>query len=87
MEFKPIGDRVLIKPDYLKTPSGIFLPPDVKKSSHRRFFGVVKAVPPKEEGELNVGDTVLFDNYGEEIELEGKTLLLLSPEYILLVMK
>jgi len=87
MNFKPIGDRVLIDPDYSKTPTGIFLPVDTKKSSHRRFHGVVKAVPSHEEGDLEVGDTVLFDNYGEEIEWEGKALLLLHPDYILLVMK
>ena len=81
---KPIGNRVLIKPEYDKTIGGIFLPSDMKRSSIRRFYGTVLSVSDELANELKAGDRVMFDDYGEKTVVDGEDCTLVGSDYILL---
>ena len=81
ISFKPIGDRVLVKPEELedtKSPGGIIIPDTAQKEKPER--GVVVAVGPGKHGDDNhvipvsvkVGDKVMFSRYGfDEIKIDG----------------
>ena len=96
MNFQPLSNRVFIEPlDAVKTTkSGIVLPETA--SGEKPMMGKILAVGPgkkNEEGEIapmtvNVGDTVLFKKYGpDEIEIDGKKLLVGDEEDILAILK
>ena len=82
MEFKPLGERVLVQrlEEDTKTASGIIIPDNAKE---KPLFGVVKAVS-KEVKLLEEGDQVAFTKYGgTEIKLDGTEYLILKLEDIL----
>lgn len=85
MNFKPLGERVLIQrvEEDTKTPSGIIIPDNAKE---KPLFGVVKAVSEKvaKEYALKDGDRVAFAKYGgTEIKIEGTEYLILKVEDVL----
>ncbi|AXH14155.1 co-chaperone GroES [Malaciobacter mytili] len=85
MNFKPLGERVLVKRTEVenKTASGIYIPDNAKEKPHT---AVVKAVGSKVE-DVKVGDTVVFEQYrGTEFTLEGEEYLVLNLENIIGVM-
>lgn len=82
MGFKPMGNRVLIDGIKNQTISGIYIPDDVKRSTNRRQKGTVVGVPKILEQDLKVGDTVIFDDYGEQVTVDNKEYTLVDMEYI-----
>ncbi len=87
---KPLGDRVLVKPQPAeeKTASGLYIPDTAKEKPQR---GTVIAVGPGriEDGkhiEMSVkeGDVVIFGKYaGSEIVLDGEEYLIMRESDIL----
>ena len=91
MNFKPLGDRLLIKPLEAKerTKGGIVLPDTAKEKPQE---GKVLAVGPgrvSENGKtipmnVSIGDTIIYSKYGgNEITLEGEDLILMHETDIL----
>jgi chaperonin GroES len=86
MNFKPLGQRVLVKRTEVenKTASGIYIPDNAKE---KPLTGNVEAVG-SEVKELAVNDTVVFGKYsGTEFALEGVEYLILEIKDILGVIK
>jgi chaperonin GroES len=89
MNFQPLGSRVLIErvEDEATTSTGIIIPDNAKEKSLK---GSVVAISSEvsEEGELSVGDTVMFEQYrGNEIKLDGKEYLIMETGDILGILK
>jgi len=87
MNIKPLGDRVLVKPERAEeiTKSGIVLPDTAEKEKKEQ--GVIVAIG---EGvkikklKLRIGDKVLFGKYsGEELEIDKVEYKFLKDEDIL----
>ncbi|WP_314350919.1 co-chaperone GroES [Campylobacter showae] len=86
MNFQPLGKRVLVErlEDVKTTASGIIIPDNAKE---KPLSGKVLAVSSEVEG-VSVGDSVVFAKYGgTEVELDGKTYLVLKIEDVLGVLK
>jgi chaperonin GroES len=89
--FKPLGDRVLVKPMAREEISrgGIVLPDTVKEKPQEGEVLAVGVGKRSEKGEhipmeLKVGDIVLYAKYGgTEIKLEGEDLIILRESDIL----
>jgi len=90
MALKPLGAKVLVKPDpeEEKTKGGIILPETARKKSQE---GVVVAVGEgrildngqKVPLSLKVGDRVVFSKYGgTEVEIEGEEYIILDEDSI-----
>ncbi|WP_456426282.1 co-chaperone GroES, partial [Rhodocaloribacter sp.] len=83
MSIKPLGDRVVVKPEPAeeKTASGLFIPDTAKEKPQR---GTVVSVGPgrvengtKIDMTVKEGDTVLYGKYaGTEIKLDGEDYLI-----------
>ena len=96
MNIKPLGDKVLVKPDDVsesKTSGGIIIPDTAKEKPQK---GKIVAVGPgrtDENGKIikmnvKVGDKVLYSKYGgNEIEYEGEQYLIMSESDIYAVFK
>ena len=92
MNLKPLGDRVVVKPNEgeEKTPSGIVLPDTAKEKPQE---GEIVAVGSGriEDGkkvplEGKVGDKVIYSKYGgTEVKVKGKEYLILSERDVLAV--
>ena len=84
MGFQPLGQRVLVKrvEEEAKTASGIIIPDNAKeKPSNATVIAVSNEV--KEDGEIKVGDTVVFGKYsGTEITVDGEDHLVLDVDDI-----
>lgn len=91
MRFKPLQDRVVIKPAKQdeKTKGGIIIPDTVKEKPAQ---GKVVATGPgrrAEDGRLHamsvkVGDTVLYGKWsGTEVKLDGEDLVIMNETDIL----
>jgi chaperonin GroES len=96
MQFKPLADRVLVKPltETETTKSGIIIPDTVEKERPER--GEVIAVGPGkllESGNrtalsVKVGDKVVFKKYGpDEVKVDGQDLLILDESDILAIIE
>ncbi len=89
MSFKPINDRVVVKPAAAdeKTSGGLILPDTAKEKPQR---GEVIAVGPGKDGnEMTVkkGDKVLYGKYaGQELTYEGKDYLIMREDDILVIL-
>ncbi len=92
MKFKPINDRVVVKPAPAeeKTKGGIIIPDTAKEKPQR---GEVVAVGPGKDGKdekkmtVKVGDIVLYGKYaGQEMELEGTDYLIMREDDILVIL-
>lgn len=82
MNFKPLGERVLVerREEYTKTASGIIIPDNAKE---KPLEGVVQAIG-NEVKEVKVGDKVVFGKYsGTEVKIDGKEYLILKLEDVL----
>jgi len=96
LNIKPLGDKVLVKPDDVsesKTSGGIIIPDTAKEKPQK---GKIIAVGPgrtDENGKIikvnvKVGDKVLYSKYGgNEIEYEGEQYLIMSESDIYAVFK
>ncbi|MEN4053915.1 MULTISPECIES: co-chaperone GroES [Sulfurimonas] len=82
MNFKPLGDRVLVErvEETNTTASGIIIPDNAKeKPSQAKVVAVSSEVEDVKEG-----DVVVFGKYsGTELALEGKEYLVLETSDIL----
>lgn len=89
MKLKPINDRVVVEPAPAdaKTSGGIIIPDTAKEKPQR---GKVVAVGPgKDDVKMTVkkGDTVLYGKYaGQELQYEGKDLLIMREDDILVIL-
>lgn len=85
MNFKPLGERVLVERTEVenKTASGIIIPDNAKEKPQT---AKVVAVGTKVE-DIKVGDLIVFEQYrGAELKLEGKEYLVLNIENIIGIM-
>ncbi|MBW3559926.1 MAG: co-chaperone GroES [Proteobacteria bacterium] len=91
MNFRPLGDRVLIKrvEEESKTKGGIIIPDTAKEKPQE---GEVVAVGPgarDDQGKVNAlevkpGDRILFGKWsGTEVRLEGEDLIIMKESDIL----
>ncbi len=89
MNFKPINDRVVVKPAPAeeKTKGGIIIPDTAKEKPQR---GEVIAVGPgKDDIKMTVkkGDVVLYGKYaGQEMSLDGTDYLIMREDDILVIL-
>jgi len=82
MNFKPLGERVLVERTEVenKTASGIIIPDNAKEKPQT---AKVVAVGDKVE-DVRVGDTIMFEQYrGTELKLEGEEYLILNIENVI----
>lgn len=87
---KPLGDRVLVKPDLAeeRTASGLIIPDTAKEKPQR---GTVVAVGPgkvengtKIDMSVKSGDKVLYGKYsGTEVTINGEELMIMRESDIL----
>lgn len=85
MNFKPLGERVLVKRTEVenKTSSGIFIPDN---ATEKPQTAKVIAIGSKVE-DIKVADTILFEQYrGTEFKLDGEDYLILNIENVIGVM-
>lgn len=91
-KLKPLGNRIVVKPQEAKTMKGGILLPETAQEKKRQ--GTVVAVGPgkvDEKGqsqamELRVGDEVLYSPYGgTEYKTDDTNYLILSEEDVLAV--
>ncbi len=89
MNFKPLGQRVLVErlEEPTTTATGIIIPDNAKE---KPLTAVVKAISKEveEEGNIAVEDKIVFAKYsGTDITLDGKEYLVLNTDDILGVLK
>lgn len=88
MKVKPLGDRVLVKPDAVetKTAGGIIIPDTAQEKTQR---GVVVAVGnDKEKIKVSVGQKVIHDKYaGTQIQIDGVDHLILKSNDLVAVVE
>ena len=88
MKVKPLGDRVLVKPDAVetKTAGGIIIPDTAQEKTQR---GVVVAVgEDKEKIKVSVGQKVIHDKYaGTQIQIDGVDHLILKSNDLVAVVE
>ncbi|MBQ2499631.1 MAG: co-chaperone GroES [Prevotella sp.] len=87
MNIKPLADRVLVEPAPAeKTVGGIIIP---DTSKEKPLHGKVVAVGNGTKDEqmiLKAGDEVLYGKYsGTEVELDGKTYLIMRQSDVLAI--
>jgi chaperonin GroES len=92
MKLRPLGDRVLVRPDDSDKPlpSGLVIPDTAKEKPQE---GLILAVGPGayHEGtriplDVKEGDRIVYSKYGgTEVTLEGEDLLILAERDILAV--
>lgn len=90
VNFKPLGDRVLVKPIERETMKGGIIIPDTAKE--KPMEGKILAAGPgkmTDKGERSAmdvkkGDRVLYGKYsGTEVKLDGETYLIIHQDEIL----
>jgi Co-chaperonin GroES (HSP10) len=88
MKVKPLGDRVLVKPDAVetKTAGGIIIPDTAQEKTQR---GVVIAIgDDKEKIKVSVGQKVIHDKYaGTQIQIDGTDHLILKSNDLVAVVE
>ena len=88
MKVKPLGDRVLVKPDAVetKTAGGIIIPDTAQEKTQR---GVVVAVgDDKEKIKVSVGQKVIHHKYaGTQIQIDGVDHLILKSNDLVAVVE
>ena len=93
-QFKPLGDRVLIKPNKIEkiTKGGIIIADSIQVN--QKVYGEVISIGTgifSQSGEripmtVKVGDKVLYGKYsGSELALEGKDYLIMRESDILAI--
>ena len=94
MNFKPVGDRVVIKPVAVEevTKSGIVLPGTAQEKPQQ---GEVVAVGEgvyqngvKIPMEIKVGDKVLYGKFGGiDVKLNGEEYIIMAEQDVLLILQ
>ena len=89
MNFQPLGLRVLVQrvEEQTTTVSGIIIPDSAQE---KQSSGTVIAISNevKEEGELQVGDKVVFDTYaGSQMNIDNTEYLVMNTDDILGIFK
>lgn len=90
MSLKPLGDRVLIKPDAAeqKTASGLYIASNAQEKPQRGEVVAVGAGKLNDKGEriaidVKVGDHVIYGKFGgNEVKVDGEDFLLLRADDI-----
>jgi chaperonin GroES len=85
---KVVAGKILIKPAEAeeKTAGGIYIPDSAKEKPLQGEVILIGEIPKDETSNIKVGDQVLYGKYaGTELEIEGKTYLLLSMKDVLYV--
>jgi len=86
MKVKPIGDRLLVKPNQgeTKTKGGILIP---QTAQEKTTEGIVVAVgDDKDVIKVKEKDHVIYDKYaGTEIKIEGEDHLIIKMDDVLAV--
>lgn len=88
MNIKPLADRVLVEPAEAetKTASGIIIPDTAKEKPLQGRVLAVGQGTKDEEMVLKAGDNVLYGKYaGNEVEIDGKKLLIMRQSDVLAV--
>jgi chaperonin GroES len=81
ISFKPLADRVLVKPAAAeeKTASGLFIPDTAKEKPQRGEIVAVGNGKKDEPLSVKVGDQVLYGKYaGTEITIDGVEYLMMK---------
>ena len=92
---KPLGDRVLVKPDAAeqKTASGLYIASNAQEKPQRGEIIAVGAGKVGENGErlpmdVKVGDVVIYGKFGgNEVKVDGETYLLMRSDDIYAVVE
>ena len=90
MQLRPLGDRVLIKPDKAeeKTASGLFISSGAQEKPQRGTVVAVGAGKLDENGnripmDVKVDDVVIYGKYGgNEVKVDGEDYLLMRDSDI-----
>lgn len=90
MSLKPLGDRVLIKPDEAeqKTASGLYIASNAQEKPQRGEVVAVGAGKLNDKGEriaidVKVGDHVIYGKFGgNEVKVDGEDYLLMRADDI-----
>ena len=95
MGYKPLGDRLLVKPNPSeeKTKSGIVLPDSAKEKPQEGKVIAAGIGARDDKGnkipmEVKVGDVVLYSKYsGTEVKIDGEEHLIIRESDVLAVVK
>lgn len=95
MNFRPIGDRLLVKRVESESTSkgGIIIPETAKEKPQEAEIVAIGDGRLLDNGErvrppVSVGDTVLFAKYaGDEVKLEGEDHLIIRSDEILAIIE
>ena len=93
MGYKPLGDRLLVKPNPSeeKTKSGIVLPDSAKEKPQEGKVIAAGEGARDDNGkkipmEVKVGDVVLYSKYsGTEVKIEGEEHLIIKESDVLAI--
>lgn len=95
MQLRPLGDRVLVKPDKAeqKTASGLYISSGAQEKPQRGTVVAVGAGKIDDDGErlpmdVKVGDVVIYGKYGgNEVKVDGEDYLLMRDSDIYAVVE
>ena len=90
MNLKPLGDRVLVKPDPAeqKTASGLYIASNAQEKPQRGTVIAVGAGKLDDDGnripmDVKEGDIIIYGKYGgNEIKIDGEDYLLMRADDI-----
>jgi chaperonin GroES len=90
MQLRPLGDRVLVKPEKAeqKTAGGLFISSGAQEKPQRGEVIAVGAGKVNDNGEriavdVQVGDVVIYGKYGgNEVKIDGEDYLLMRDSDI-----
>lgn len=90
MNLKPLGDRVLVKPDPAeqKTASGLYIASNAQEKPQRGTVIAVGAGKLDDDGnripmDVKEGDVIIYGKYGgNEIKIDGEDYLLMRADDI-----
>ena len=95
MQLRPLGDRVLVKPEKAeqKTASGLYISSGAQEKPQRGEVIAVGAGKLDDKGEripvdVKVGDVVVYGKYGgNEVKIDGEEYLLMRDSDIYAVVE
>ena len=95
MQLRPLGDRVLVKPEKAeqKTASGLYISSGAQEKPQRGEVIAVGAGKLDDKGErihvdVKVGDVVIYGKYGgNEVKIDGEEYLLMRDSDIYAVVE
>ena len=95
MQLRPLGDRVLVKPEKAeqKTASGLYISSGAQEKPQRGEVIAVGAGKLDDKGEripvdVKVGDVVIYGKYGgNEVKIDGEESLLMRDSDIYAVVE